>query len=126
MALVGVLLAVIGLYLLSPTLLLLIRVTYWLLHVPFVWEKAALTMPIMIPLADMVGVTRQTTVLAYQLGDGISNLVFPTVGYLMAGLSLAGIPWTRWLRWIYPFIFIQVFIGLIALIVAQSIGYGPF
>lgn len=88
--------------------------------------KAALTMPIMIPLADMVGVTRQTTVLAYQLGDGISNLVFPTVGYLMAGLSLAGIPWTKWLKWVFPFIFIQVIIGLVALIIAQSIGYGPF
>ena len=88
--------------------------------------QAALTMPIMAPLADMVGITRQTAVLAYQLGDGISNMIFPTSGFFMAGLALAGIPWGRWIKWIFPFILIEISIAVIALMIAQWIQYGPF
>ena len=88
--------------------------------------QAALTMPIMAPLADMVGITRQTAVLAFQLGDGISNMIFPTSGFFMAGLALAGIPWGRWFRWVYPFLLIEIAIAIIALMVAQWIHYGPF
>jgi len=54
------------------------------------------------PLGDLVGVTRQTSVLAYQLGDGFSNILTPTQGYFMAALALAGVPWTRWARFIWP------------------------
>lgn len=88
--------------------------------------QAALTMPIMAPLADLVGVTRQTAVLAYQLGDGISNSLFPTSGVLLAGLAVAGIPFTKWIKWVLPLVFIQIFIGIIFLIIAQVIQYGPF
>ncbi|GHH99584.1 YfcC family protein [Neobacillus kokaensis] len=88
--------------------------------------QAALTMPIMAPLADLVGVTRQTAVLAFQLGDGISNTIFPTSGVLIAGLAIAGIPYTKWVRWIMPFIFIQIGIAIIFLLIAQAIHYGPF
>ena len=88
--------------------------------------QAALTMPIMAPLADIVGVTRQTAVLAYQLGDGLSNAIFPTVGFFMAGLAMAGIPWTKWIKWVMPLFAIQIGISIIALIIAQVIGYGPF
>jgi uncharacterized ion transporter superfamily protein YfcC len=88
--------------------------------------QAALTMPIMAPLSDLVGVTRQTAVLAYQLGDGISNIIFPTVGYFMAGLALAGIPWSKWVRWVWPFILMQVAVGVIFLFIAHAIQYGPF
>ncbi|MBS4191894.1 YfcC family protein [Bacillus sp. FJAT-49705] len=88
--------------------------------------QAALTMPIMAPLADLVGVTRQTAVLAYQFGDGMSNIFFPTVGFFMAGLALAGIPWGRWIKWVFPFFLIQITIGIMALIIAQVIQYGPF
>ena len=52
------------------------------------------------PLSDLVGVTRQTAVLAFQLGDGISNIFTPTSGLLMAGLALGKIPWNKWARWI--------------------------
>lgn len=58
--------------------------------------QAALTMPIMTPLADLIGVTRQTAVLAFQFGDGISNMVIPTSGVLLAGLAIAGIPFSKW------------------------------
>ncbi|MFF5817104.1 YfcC family protein [Lysinibacillus capsici] len=88
--------------------------------------QAALTMPIMAPLSDMIGVTRQTAVLAYQFGDGMSNIIFPTVGFLMAGLSIAGIPWGKWIKWIFPFMLIQVTVAVISLIIAQVIQYGPF
>ncbi|WP_103106677.1 YfcC family protein [Brevibacillus reuszeri] len=87
---------------------------------------AALTMPIMAPLAELVGVTRQTAVLAYQFGDGISNIFIPTSGYFMAGLALAGIPWTRWMKWIFPLIMMQYAVAAVAVFVAHLIGYGPF
>ena len=54
--------------------------------------QAATTMPIMAPLADILGVSRQTAVLAFQYGDGLSNSLWPTSGVLMAGLCMAGIP----------------------------------
>lgn len=88
--------------------------------------EAALTMPLMTPLADLVGVTRQTAVLAYQFGDGISNIFIPTSGYFMAGLAIAGIPWIRWVKWMLPLILIQYGIATVAVIVAQMIHYGPF
>jgi hypothetical protein len=52
-------------------------------------------MPILAPLGDLVGVARQTSVLAHQLGD-LPNIFTPTCGYFMAGLALIGVPWTRW------------------------------
>jgi len=88
--------------------------------------QAALTMPIMAPLADLVGVTRQTAVLSFSMADGIGNIIFPTSGYFMAGLAIAGIPWIRWAKWILPLILTQYAIGLVSVIVAQLIGYGPF
>ncbi len=64
--------------------------------------KAALTMPLMAPLADLSGITRQTAVLAYQLGDGFTNLIIPTSGVTVGTLAMAGIPYERWLRWHWP------------------------
>ncbi|MGQ7279028.1 hypothetical protein ACT91Q_13755 [Brevibacillus thermoruber] len=65
-------------------------------------------------------------VLAFQFGDGISNIFIPTSGYFMAGLALAGIPWSRWMKWILPLIVAQYAIAVVAVVVAQLIGYGPF
>ncbi|GKV57848.1 hypothetical protein NCCP2222_37950 [Sporosarcina sp. NCCP-2222] len=88
--------------------------------------QAALTMPIMTPLADLIGVTRQTAVFAFQMGDGISNMVIPTSGVLLAGLAIAGIPFTKWVKWVFPYFLMQVVIAIIFLIIAQAINYGPF
>ncbi|WP_100330250.1 YfcC family protein [Bacillus xiapuensis] len=88
--------------------------------------QAALTMPLLAPLSDMIGITRQTAVLAFQFGDGMSNIIFPTVGYLMASLAIAGISWGKWLKWFFPFFLIEIAIAVIALIIAQWIQYGPF
>lgn len=73
--------------------------------------QAALTMPLMVPLADLVGVTRQTAVLAFQLGDGITNIITPTSGYFMAGLSVAGVSWSKWIKWILPLFLIQLMLA---------------
>lgn len=85
--------------------------------------QAALTMPIMAPLSDLVGVTRQTAVLAFQFGDGISNIFTPTSGYFMAGLALAKISWVKWVKWIFPLILIHYVLGAIFVTVAHVIGY---
>jgi uncharacterized ion transporter superfamily protein YfcC len=88
--------------------------------------QAAVSIPILAPLGDLVGVTRQTTVIAYQLGDGISNIFTPTSGYFMAGLGLAKIPWDKWAKWILPLIGTWYVVGAIFVAVAQSMQLGPF
>jgi uncharacterized ion transporter superfamily protein YfcC len=88
--------------------------------------QAALSLPILTPLGDLVGITRQTTVLAYQFGDGFSNIFTPTSGYFMAGLALIGVPWTRWAKFLWPLQVIWLVIGLVALAIAHAIHYGPF
>lgn len=87
--------------------------------------QAIITMPIMAPLADIVGVTRQTAVLAFQIGDGFANIFYPTSGYFMACLALAGIPWTRWIRFVWPLMLIWLAMGTTTLMIAHAIGWGP-
>ena len=87
--------------------------------------QAALTMPLMAPLSDMIGVTRQTAVLAFQFGDGIAKSIFPT-GNIIAALAVGGISYGKWFKWFIPFFTIQFIIAVIALIIAQFIQYGPF
>lgn len=88
--------------------------------------QAAVSIPILAPLSDLVGVTRQTAVLAYQFGDGISNIFTPTSGYFMAGLALAKVPWDKWAKWMIPLLIAQYVIGGIFVVIAQLIQYGPF
>lgn len=88
--------------------------------------QAAVSIPILAPLADMVGVTRQTAVLAFQLGDGISNIFTPTSGYFMAGLALAKIPWVKWAKWILPAIITWYLTGAAFIVIAQIMHFGPF
>jgi uncharacterized ion transporter superfamily protein YfcC len=85
--------------------------------------QAFVTMPIMAPLADIVGVSRQVAVLAFQFGDGFSNILIPTQYVLIGILAMAGIPYDRWLRFILPFMLKIAIVGSIALAVAVLIGY---
>jgi uncharacterized ion transporter superfamily protein YfcC len=78
--------------------------------------KAALTMPIMAPLADLSGITRQTSVLAYQFGDGFTNMIVPTSGVTMGTLAMARIPFERWARWQWPMQVAFIVFSLIALV----------
>ena len=88
--------------------------------------QAAVTMPIMAPIGDLIGMTRQSTVLAFHLGDGLSNYIYPTSGILMAGLSLANIPYTKWLRWFLPLFIIWYVVSCIFMVISVLIDYGPF
>lgn len=85
--------------------------------------QAALTMPIMAPLSDLVGVSRQTAVLAFQFGDGFSNMIIPTSAVTMGVLSLANIPYDKWLKWILPLQLIFVLVSLILLIPPYFINW---
>jgi len=64
--------------------------------------QAALVMPIMAPLAELSGITPQTAVLAYQLGDGFTNMIIPTSGVTVGTLAMAKIPYEKWFRWNLP------------------------
>ncbi len=85
--------------------------------------QAFVTMPIMAPLADLVGISRQTAVLAYQFGDGLSNMIVPTNIVLMSILGIAGIPYDRWFRFVWPLLLKLTLAAAVALVVAVAIGY---
>lgn len=93
------------------------------LVIPSSSGQAVISMPIMTPLADIVGVTRQTAILAFQLGDGLSNIFFPTSGYFMATLAMAGVPYQKWIKFFAPLMGIWLLIGGIALVIAQAFGW---
>ena len=87
--------------------------------------QAALTMPLMAPLSDLVGITRQTTVLAFQLCEVI-NPILPTSAVTMGVLGVAKIPWEKWAKWFLPLMLILVLFSLIALIPPILMKWGPF
>lgn len=93
------------------------------LFVPSGSGQAFATMPIMAPIGDLVGVSRQVAVLAYQFGDGFSNMIVPTNAVLMGILGLAGIPYDRWFRFIFPLMIKLTLAASLALMVAVWIGY---
>lgn len=78
--------------------------------------KAALTMPIMTQFADLIDVSRQTTVLAFQFGDGFTNMLTPTSGVLIGVLGIARIPYGTWLKWVWKFILALIVIGFILML----------
>ncbi len=88
--------------------------------------QAAATMPIMVPLSDILGINRQIAVLCYQFGDGFTNSIIPTNATLMALLSLSNIPYSKWVKFITPLMIIWVIIGAIFIVAATAINYGPF
>jgi uncharacterized ion transporter superfamily protein YfcC len=85
--------------------------------------QAYVTMPLMAPISDLVGVSRQVAVLAYQMGDGFMNMIVPTNAVLMGILGMCGIPYDRWFRFIGPLILKCMVAGSVALVVAVWIGY---
>jgi len=87
--------------------------------------QAALTMPIMAPLSDLVGITRQTTVLAFQMCEVI-NPVLPTSAVTMGVLGVARIPWGTWARWFLPLMLILIVFSLISLVPPILMSWGPF
>ena len=88
--------------------------------------KAAITMPIMAPFSDLIGISRQATVVAFQFGDGFTNMITPTSGVLMAALGVARIPWEKWVKFIWKFILVLVVIGALLLIPTVTMELAGF
>lgn len=78
--------------------------------------KAAITMPIMAPFSDLIGICRQATVMAFQFGDGFTNMITPTSGVLIAALGVARIPYQKWVRWVWKLILTLIILGGLLLI----------
>ena len=88
--------------------------------------KAALTMPIMAQFSDLIGVSRQTAVLAFQFGDGFTNMLTPTSGVLIAVLGVAKIPYATWVKWVWKFILALIVIGFLLLLPTIFIHFPGF
>ena len=110
-------LSVIGMFVVQGTIHLL---------VPSGSGQAMLTMPIMIPLSDLLHVTRQTAALIFTLADGIGNMWLPTSGIIMAILAMNKIPYRKWLKALLPFIIAQYVVSIIVSVLANMFNYGPF
>jgi uncharacterized ion transporter superfamily protein YfcC len=89
--------------------------------VPSVSGQAVLTMPILVPLSDLVGISRQATVLAYQTGAGLTEMLTPTNGGLMAVLLAAGVPYGRWIRFASVGVLLALAVGVAAIVLVLSV-----
>lgn len=86
--------------------------------------QAATSMPIMVPLADSIGLNRQIAVLAFQFGDGFSNMFWPTVVATECGLM--GLPVEKWYKFMTPLFLLMVLMQFVMIVIATMINYGPF
>ena len=84
--------------------------------IPSATAKAAITIPIMAPFSDIVGVSRQAMVLAFQFGDGFTNMITPTSGVLVAALAMARIPYSKWVKWIWKMVLALLVLGFLLLL----------
>jgi len=94
--------------------------------IPSGTTKAALTMPLFAPLADLTGITRQTAVLAYQFGDGFTNMIIPTSGVTVGTLALAKVPFDKWFKWLLPLEIVFIVFSLLLLIPAVVFNWTGF
>lgn len=88
--------------------------------------QAAASMPIMFPVGRLIGMTDQTSVLAFQVGDGITNLICPTLGSLMAMLSIARVPFGKWVKFAIKVVLVLYAVTWVFLLIAVKIKWGPF
>lgn len=91
--------------------------------IPSASGQAMVSMPLMVPLADLLGITRQTAVLAFISGDGFSNMVIPTNGVLMAIIGIAMVPFEKWFKFVFPLFLILTIVAGVFLAVAVIIQY---
>lgn len=87
--------------------------------------QALATLPVLLPVGEALGLTKQTVVLAFQVGDGLTNLVNPALGGLVAMIAICRVPFDRWVRFILPLMLILIGISLIFVIISVFIHYGP-
>ncbi len=90
--------------------------TFLNIIIPSGSAKAALTMPIMAPFSDLIGIARQSTVLAFQFGDGFTNMITPTSGVLIGCLGIAKIPYNLWFKYVWKLILILIIVGFLLML----------
>ena len=83
-------------------------------------------MPIMAPLADMVGVTRQTAVLAFQLGSTFTDIIGPTSGEALVAIAMCKVSYPKWVKWLLPMFCLWCIVAFAFLVFATMTAYGPF
>ena len=88
--------------------------------------QAAVVMPIMVPMADLVGITRQVAVQAFQFGDGLSNLATPLNGLMVGCLTITGVSFSRYFKWAFKFVAIEVAVGVLVTMGLQYVGWMGF
>ena len=91
--------------------------------IPSASGQAMVSMPLMVPLSDLIGISRQTAVLIFISGDGFSNMVVPTSGVLMASLAIAGVPFDKWIRFIWPLFLILTLVAGLFIAAALYLNY---
>jgi uncharacterized ion transporter superfamily protein YfcC len=90
--------------------------TFLNVFIPSGSGQAALTIPIMSQISDLIGISRQATVVVFQLGDGFTNMITPTSGVLIGVLGVARIPYEKWFKWVAPFMAILIVLGFLLLL----------
>ena len=100
----------------------------WLLNlvIPSGSAQAATTMPIIVPMSDILGINRQVAVTAFHLGSGVPDLLTPACGPLMAVLAVAKVPFDKYIKWVMPILISWSILGFACVTMAQLINYGPF
>ena len=88
--------------------------------------QAAATMPIMFPIGDLIGLTKQTSILCFQIGDGVTNIAIPTLGSLMAVCAVARVPFEKWLKFAVRLVAGVYLVGWVFIAIAVAINWGPF
>lgn len=88
--------------------------------------QAAAVMPILLPVGELAGLTQQATIVAFQIGDSVTNIIYPTLGFVMAACGFANVPFDRWFRFALPLVGKIYILGAIVMCVAVAIKLGPF
>jgi uncharacterized ion transporter superfamily protein YfcC len=91
--------------------------------IPSASGQAFVTMPLIVPLSDLIGISRQTSVLAFIFGDGLSNSIIPTSGVLMASIGVAGVPYEKWFKFMLPLFLLLTLLAGTILAIAHFINY---
>lgn len=102
---------------------MLIAQTILNFFIPSGSSQALVTMPILMPVAEITGLSKQLTILAFQFGDGLSNLCYPTMGALIAFLMYGRISFNKWFKFIMPFLCFEWLASIALLVIGALIGY---
>ena len=111
----------------KPVILAVVGIYFMILFIQFfigsASAKAFLIMPILIPLVTLIGISKDLAILSFIFGDGYTNVIFPTNGVLLIGLSIANVSYGKWFKWTYKLQIFTLLLTITILIVAFYLGY---